>query len=69
MVPSVSHNVDVLIQAGLEYRLGSDVIVLIEAEGFYWRKCGNYSFSIMINGSWEGAFMTWYRTTRRYAES
>jgi len=43
--------VDALIQAGLEYRLGleyrpntgrgSDVIVLIEAGGFYSRKHGN----------------------------
>jgi len=42
MLPSVSH-VDVLIQAGpgLEYRPGSDVIVLIEAGGFYSRKYGN----------------------------
>jgi len=40
--------VDVLIEAdleykpGLEYRLGADVIVLIEAGGFYSRKYGNY---------------------------
>jgi len=47
MLPSVSHNADVLIhagpgiQAGLGIQAGeSDVIVLIEAGGFYSRKYG-----------------------------
>jgi len=46
MLPSVRHNVDVLIQAGLEYRPGLEYKpgvwrnVLIEAAGFYLRKYG-----------------------------
>ena len=42
-VPPVSRNVDGLeYRPGLEYRLVNDVIVLIEARGFYSRKYGKY---------------------------
>jgi len=42
MLPSVRRNVNVLIEAG-PFSAGreSDIIVLIEAEGFYAKKYGN----------------------------
>ena len=46
MLPSVRRNVDVLIQPGLEYRPGSDEILLIEAGGFYSRKYSSISHTV-----------------------
>jgi len=41
MLPSVRRNVNVLIEAGPRIQAGgSDIIVLIEAGGFYSRKYG-----------------------------
>ena len=42
---------DVLIEAGLEYRPGSEVIVLIEAGGFYSRKYGKHIHAASVKHS------------------
>ena len=52
MLPSVSHNVDVLVQAGPWIQAGgSNVIVLIEAGGFYLRKYGKFDFTANLTGT------------------